>query len=87
MLLGVFGDDIFGLLVCFECIEFEVVVLNVGSLNYFKMCRNGIWVWFFMLFDNLVVKIECFVKVFYVSGVVLECECFDIGIVCSVGLF
>lgn len=84
---GVFGDDLSGPLACLDRIKPEVAALNAGSLNYLKARRNGSWAWPPMLFDNNVPKIETFAKAFYDAGVVPECECFDTGIVRSVGLF
>ena len=40
-----------------------------------------------MLFDNPVSKIEAFLEVMHEQGIVPECECFDTGIIRSVGMF
>ena len=40
-----------------------------------------------MLFDNPVSKVEAFLKVMYEEGISPECECFDTGIVRSIGMF
>lgn len=57
MFMGVVGFDIRVFVVCLECVKLEMVVFNVGSLNYLWVWFNGIWVWLFMLFDNVVDKI------------------------------
>ena len=61
--------------------------LNAGSLNYLKARSDGRWAWPPMLFDNLVDKIEKFLAAMREVGTVPECECFDTGIVRSIGLF
>ena len=40
-----------------------------------------------MLFDNPVDKVEKFIAAMRATGTVPECECFDTGIVRSIGLF
>jgi 3-keto-5-aminohexanoate cleavage enzyme len=84
---GVFGDDISGPVNCLRRSKPEVAALNAGSLNYLKVRRNGEWAWPPMLFDNAVSKIERFLKVMYEEGIAPECECFDTGIVRSIGMF
>ena len=84
---GVFGDDISGPVECLRRSKPEVAAMNAGSLNYLKVRRNGDWAWPPMLFDNSVSKIERFLKVMYEEGIAPECECFDTGIVRSIGMF
>jgi len=84
---GVIGDDISGPLACLERCKPEMAALNAGSLNYLKTRRNGEWAWPPMLFDNRVDKIQAFLKGFAEHDVIPECECFDTGILRSVGLF
>ncbi|MCB9520282.1 MAG: 3-keto-5-aminohexanoate cleavage protein [Myxococcales bacterium] len=83
---GVMGEDISGPLACLESTHPEMAALNAGSLNYLKVRANGQWAWPPMLFDNPVEKIAKFADAMRAGGIVPECECFDTGIVRSVGL-
>ena len=87
MSTGVFGDDISAPVACLERVKPEVAAMNSGSLNYLKVRRDGQWAWPPMLFDNPVSKIEEFLKVMADNDIVPECECFDTGIVRSIGMF
>ena len=87
MSTGVMGNDISGPLACLERIKPEMAALNAGSLNYLKIRKDGSWAWPPLLFDNPVDKIEAFTKAMKATGTRPECECFDTGIVRSVGLF
>jgi uncharacterized protein (DUF849 family) len=51
------------------------------------MRSDGSWAWPPTLFDNPVEKVKQFLDVMTANGVVPEFECFDSGIVRSVGLF
>ncbi|MFT6398040.1 MAG: hypothetical protein ACJAYU_002795 [Bradymonadia bacterium] len=84
---GVFGDDISGPLECLESTNPEMAAMNAGSLNYLRTRKNGAWAWPPMLFDNTVDKIEKFLSYMYENDIVPECECFDTGIVRSIGMF
>jgi 3-keto-5-aminohexanoate cleavage enzyme len=84
---GVVGPDISGPVACLEAVRPEMAALNAGSLNYLKLKSDGTWAWPPMLFDNAVEKIEHFAQVMRRLEIVPECECFDAGIVRSVGLF
>lgn len=84
---GIVGSDISGPLACLERIKPEMAALNSGSLNYLKTKKNGEWAWPPHLFDNPVEKIQKFLDVMKKLHIVPECECFDTGIVRSVGLF
>ena len=84
---GVMGTDIRGPLACLEATKPELAALNAGSLNYLKTRSNGAWAWPPLLFDNPVSKVQAFIDVMDRLGIVPECECFDTGIVRSVGLF
>jgi len=84
---GVVGDDISGPVACLEAVRPEMAALNSGSLNYLRTKKDGSWAWPPMLFDNPVPKVERFFKAMRSLGVVPECECFDTGIVRSVGLY
>lgn len=86
MSTGVVGDDISGPVSCLERVKPEVAAMNSGSLNYLKVRRNGQWAWPPMLFDNPISKIERYLKVMHQNDIVPECECFDTGIVRSIGM-
>jgi len=83
---GVVGADISGPLACLDATRPEMAAMNAGTLNYLKLKSDGKWAWPPMLFDNPIAKIEAFLSHMYASGIVPECECFDTGIVRSVGL-
>jgi uncharacterized protein (DUF849 family) len=87
MSTGVFGDDISGPIACMARCKPEIAALNAGSLNYLKLRSNGEWAWPPMLFDNPVPKVQRFIVAMREHGVVPECECFDTGILRSVGMF
>ncbi len=87
MSTGVVGPDISGPVACLEKFKPEMAACNAGSLNYLKLRRNGAWAWPPALFDNPVEKVKGFLDVMTANGVVPEFECFDTGIVRSVGLF
>jgi len=84
---GVVGDDLSGPLACLEAVRPELAALNSGSLNYLRTKKDGTWAWPPMLFDNPVPKVEKFFKAMKSLDIVPECECFDTGIVRSIGLF
>ena len=84
---GVMGDDISGPVACLDRVKPEMAALNSGTLNYLKLRKNGEWAWPPLLFDNPVSKIEGFLEAMNRNGVVPECECFDTGILRSVGMF
>lgn len=87
MSTGVVGPDISGPVACLERVRPEMAALNAGSLNYLKLRSNDEWAWPPMVFDNPVEKVEAFAEVMKRHGIVPECECFDTGIVRSVGLY
>jgi uncharacterized protein (DUF849 family) len=84
---GVVGPDIEGPVAVLRRTRPEMAALNAGSLNYLKARSDGRWAWPPMLFDNPVEKIEAFARVMEELQILPECECFDTGIVRSVGLF
>jgi 3-keto-5-aminohexanoate cleavage enzyme len=84
---GVVGPDIAGPVACLEEIKPEMAACNAGSLNYLKLRSDGTWAWPPALFDNPVEKVQAFLDVMNANGIVPEFECFDSGIVRSVGLF
>jgi len=84
---GVVGPDIAGPVACMRAIRPEIAAANAGSLNYLKVRGDGRWAWPPMLFDNPVEKVAAFLDVMRETGALPEFECFDVGIVRSVGMF
>lgn len=84
---GVIGKDVSGPIACIESVKPEIAAANAGSLNYLKARRNGKWAWPPMVFDNPVSKIEKMLAAMKANGAAPEFECFDVGIVRSVGLY
>ena len=84
---GVVGKDISGPLACIRRVKPEIAACNAGSLNYLKIKEDGQWAWPPMVFDNPVVKIQQFLDVMAECGTHPEFECFDVGIVRSVGMY
>ncbi len=84
---GVVGKDVSGPLDCIRRVKPEIAACNAGSLNYLKIKENGDWAWPPMVFDNPVDKIKQFLDVMAECHVHPEFECFDVGIVRSVGMF
>ena len=87
MTSGVVGDDISGPVACLEAYKPEMAACNAGSLNYLKIRKDGEWAWPPLLFDNPVDKVKRFLDVMMENDVVPEFECFDTGIVRSVGMY
>lgn len=87
MSTGVVGPDITSPAACLEKFKPEMAACNAGSLNYLKLRSDGSWAWPPTLFDNPVDKVQRFLDVMKANDIVPEFECFDSGIVRSVGLF
>jgi uncharacterized protein (DUF849 family) len=87
MSTGVIGGDISGPSACMRRVKPEIAACNAGTLNYLKARRSGQWAWPPMVFDNPVSKIQAFLDVMKETGAMPEFECFDLGIVRSVGLY
>lgn len=87
MSTGVMGNDISGPIACLEKFKPEMAACNAGSLNYLKIRKDGEWAWPPILFDNPVEKIKSFADVMTANNIIPEFECFDTGIVRSVGMF
>ena len=87
MTTGVVGPDVEGPLACLRRLRPEIAACNAGSLNYLKTRSDGSWAWPPMLFDNPVSKVQTMVDATKETGTRPEFECFDVGIVRSVGLF
>lgn len=84
---GVLGPDISGPVAVMQKIKPEIAACNAGTLNYLKVKSDGSWAWPPMVFDNPVEKVKKFLAEMRQSGSAPEFECFDTGIVRSVGLF
>ena len=84
---GTIGRDQRGALDCIRAGRPEIAACNAGSLNYLKVRANGTWAWPPMLFQNPVDKVEELLDVLKETGSRAEFECFDTGIVRSVGMF
>lgn len=84
---GVVGRDIAGPLACVRRIKPEIAACNAGSLNYLKIKDDGRWAWPPMVFDNPVEKVQQFLAVMNECGTHPEFECFDVGILRSVGMY
>ncbi len=84
---GVIGKDISGPAACLRRVKPEVAACNAGTLNYLKIKEDGTWAWPPMVFDNPVDKVAQFLAVMDECGTHPEFECFDVGIVRSVGMY
>jgi len=84
---GVVGSDISGPVACIRRVKPEIAACNAGSLNYLKLKDDGSWAWPPMVFDNPVAKVKQFLDVMAECGTHPEFECFDVGIVRSVGMY
>ena len=84
---GILGPDVSGPVACMERVRPEIAACNAGTLNYLKVRRDGRWAWPPMVFDNPVEKVQTMLDAMAKVGAVPEFECFDVGIVRSVGLY
>lgn len=84
---GVIGADISGPAACLRRVRPEVAACNAGTLNYLKLKEDGRWAWPPMVFDNPVAKVQSYLDVMRETGTQPELECFDLGIVRSVGMY
>ena len=84
---GVVGADVGGPLDCIRATKPEIAACNAGSLNYLKVKSDGDWAWPPILFDNPVDKVGKFLAVMKECNTRPEFECFDTGIVRSVGMY
>ena len=87
MSTGVVGADISGPLACLARLRPEIAACNAGTLNYLKTRADGAWAWPPLVFDNAVDKVAAMLGAMVETGTRPEFECFDVGIVRSVGLF
>jgi uncharacterized protein (DUF849 family) len=84
---GVVGTDISGPVACLRRVKPEAAACNAGSLNYLKLKEDGTWAWPPMVFDNPVEKVQAMLDVMNELHIHPEFECFDVGIVRSVGMY
>ena len=84
---GVVGKDVSGPAACLRRVRPEVAACNAGSLNYLKLKEDGSWAWPPMVFDNPVTKVQQMLDVMRETDTHPEFECFDVGIVRSVGMY
>ena len=87
MTTGVIGQDYGYVLDYLRACKPEMAACNAGTLNYLKTRKDGSWAWPPMVFDNPASKVKDFIDVMNEVGIIPEFECFDIGIVRSVGLY
>ena len=87
MSTGVMGADISEPTNAMRRIKPEIAACNAGTLNYLKTRSDGSWAWPPLVFDNPVAKVKAFLDVMNECGTRPEFECFDTGILRSVGLF
>lgn len=87
MSTGILGPDVSGPVSCLARVRPEIAACNAGSLNYLKATAKGTWAWPPMVFDNPVEKVQAMLAAMSASGSLPEFECFDLGIVRSVGLY
>ena len=84
---GVMDDDVSGPVACLHRIKPEIAACNAGSLNYLKLKRDNTWAWPPMVFLNSVDKVQKMLDAMAETHTTAEMECFDVGIVRSVGLY
>ena len=84
---GVVGSEYQYVLDYLRATKPEMAACNAGSLNYLKTRSSGEWAWPPMVFDNPVSKVTDFINVMKEINCTPEFECFDIGIVRSVGMY
>ena len=84
---GVMDDDISGPVACLKRLKPEIAACNAGTLNYLKLKKDNTWAWPPMVFLNSVEKVQKMLDAMAETGTTAEMECFDVGIVRSVGLF
>ncbi len=84
---GVVGKDVSGPIACIQRVKPEAAACNAGSLNYLKIKEDGTWAWPPMVFDNQVAKIKQMLDAMAATDTHPEFECFDVGIVRSVGMY
>jgi len=84
---GIRGPDISGPVSCLRAVKPEIAACNAGSLNYLKVKQDGAWAFPPGIFDNAPDKVKAFLDVMAQTNTQPEFECFDTGIVRSVGMY
>lgn len=84
---GIVGPDVSGPIACMRRIRPEIAACNAGTLNYLKIKQDGHWAWPPMVFDNPVEKVKTMLDAMAETNTLPEFECFDVGIVRSVGMY
>lgn len=84
---GTVGPDVSGPIECMRRVRPEIAACNAGTLNYLKLRQDGSWAWPPMVFDNPVEKVKTMLDAMAETDTVPEFECFDVGIVRSVGMY
>jgi 3-keto-5-aminohexanoate cleavage enzyme len=87
MSTGVIGSDVSAPIEAMRTVKPEIAACNAGTLNYLKTRKDGSWAWPPLVFDNPVAKVQQMLDVMKETGAMPEFECFDVGIVRSVGLY
>ena len=87
MSTGVVGPDVSAPVGAMPRVNPEIAACNAGTLNYLKTRSDGSWAWPPMVFDNPVSKVQKMLDAMKTLDAMPEFECFDVGIVRSVGLF
>lgn len=87
MSTGVIGPDVSAPSAAMRALRPEIAACNAGTLNYLKARSDGTWAWPPLVFDNPVSKVQAMLDVMAEVGAMPELECFDVGIVRSVGLY
>lgn len=87
MSTGVIGRDVSAPVAAMKRLRPEIAACNAGTLNYLKARSNGQWAWPPMVFDNPVDKVQEMLDAMKEVDAMPEFECFDTGIVRSVGLY
>ncbi|MEM6290630.1 MAG: 3-keto-5-aminohexanoate cleavage protein [Myxococcota bacterium] len=87
MSTGVIGSDVSAPVGAMPRVNPEIAACNAGTLNYLKTRRDGSWAWPPMVFDNPVAKVQSMLDAMKEINAMPEFECFDTGIVRSVGLY
>ena len=84
---GVMDVVVSGPVACLHRLKPEIAACNAGSLNYLKLKTDGNWAWPPMVFLNSVEKVQKMIDAMNETNTLPEMECFDVGIVRSVGLY
>ena len=87
MSTGVIDLDQSAPIACMHATKPEIAACNAGTLNYLKVRKDGNWAWPPMTFQNPVEKIQEMLDAMKDTNTRPEFECFDVGIVRSVGLY